>query len=127
MITIKTDENNDMFLDENNNLAMFNDITDNASNLGALLNVVKNVVQTHRYEIQLDMNKGIPYMSTIFDNGAYLSLWKSYMVEEISNVENVNYIESFTTEYDPSKYTLSYKCFINSKFGTGTLGNSYVV
>lgn len=118
---------NDLYLDENNNLAMFDDINVNLTNIEALLAVIKNVVQTHRFELQLDMNKGIPYMQTIFENSTLVSLWRSYMIEAIEDVENVNFVEYFNTTYDPTTYTLKYECIINSAFGRGVLNESYVV
>ena len=118
---------NDLYLDDNNNLAMLDNTNDNLTNIKALLAVIKNVVQTHRFELQLDMNKGIPYMQTIFENSTLVSLWKSYMIEAIEAVENVNFVEYFNTTYDPKTYTLKYECTINSAFGRGVLNESYVV
>lgn len=118
---------NDLYLDESNNLAIYDSVDNAVSNIEAVLAVVKNVVQTHKFELQLDMQRGIPYMSTIFESATLVALWQSKMVEAIEGVENVNFVELFNATYDRKTKILHYECRISTTFGTGALSNNYAV
>lgn len=104
----------DIYLDINNNLAI-------KSGEDALLDIITNVVRTRKYEIQYDMNKGIPYFETIFSDTGLLGLWRSYVIQEIENVGGVISIESLIYSLDESNKKLSYTCQIRTIYGESTL------
>lgn len=104
----------DIYLDINNNLAI-------KSKEDALLDIITNVVRTRKYEIQYDMNKGIPYFETIFSDTGLLGLWRSYVIQEIENVDGVISIESLIYSLDESNKKLSYTCQIRTIYGESTL------
>lgn len=104
----------DIYLDINNNLAI-------KSGEDALLDIITNVVRTRKYEIQYDMNKGIPYFETIFSDTGLLGLWRSYVIQEIENVDGVISIESLIYSLDESNKKLSYTCQIRTIYGESTL------
>lgn len=104
----------DIYLDINNNLAI-------KSGEDALLDIITNVVRTRKYEIQYDMNKGIPYFETIFSDTGLLGLWRSYVIQEIENVYGVISIESLIYSLDESNKKLSYTCQIRTIYGESTL------
>lgn len=104
----------DIYLDINNNLAI-------KSEEDALLDIITNVVRTRKYEIQYDMNKGIPYFETIFSDTGLLGLWRSYVIQEIENVDGVISIESLIYSLDESNKKLSYTCQIRTIYGESTL------
>lgn len=104
----------DIYLDINNNLAI-------KSGEDALLDIITNVVRTRKYEIQYDMNKGIPYFGTIFSDTGLLGLWRSYVIQEIENVDGVISIESLIYSLDESNKKLSYTCQIRTIYGESTL------
>lgn len=104
----------DIYLDINNNLAI-------KSGENALLDIITNVVRTRKYEIQYDMNKGIPYFETIFSDTGLLGLWRSYVIQEIENVDGVISIESLIYSLDESNKKLSYSCQIRTIYGESTL------
>ena len=52
---------NDICLDNNNNLCVI-------GSLDATMNVLKNVVRVNTGELQYNINKGVPYFQTIFNN-----------------------------------------------------------
>lgn len=104
----------DIYLDINNNLAI-------KSEEDALLDIITNVVRTRKYEIQYDMNKGIPYFETIFSDTGLLGLWRSYVIQEIENVDGVISIENLIYSLDESNKKLSYTCQIRTIYGESTL------
>ncbi len=104
----------DIYLDINNNLAI-------KSGEDALLDIITNVVRTRKYEIQYDMNKGIPYFETIFSDTGLLGLWRSYVIQEIENVDGVISVESLIYSLDESNKKLSYTCQIRTIYGESTL------
>lgn len=104
----------DIYLDVNNNLAI-------KSGEDALLDIITNVVRTRKYEIQYDMNKGIPYFETIFSDTGLLGLWRSYVIQEIENVDGVKSVESLIYSLDESNKKLSYTCQIRTIYGDATL------
>lgn len=104
----------DIYLDINNNIAI-------KSEEDALLDIITNVVRTRKYEIQYDMNKGIPYFETIFSDTGLLGLWRSYVIQEIENVDGVISIESLIYSLDESNKKLSYTCQIRTIYGESTL------
>ena len=57
----------DIYLDDKNNLAI-------KTGEEALLDVLNNVIRTRKYELQYDMNKGVPYFETIFSDSGLLGL-----------------------------------------------------
>lgn len=106
---------NDLVLDASGkNVLMVSDMT-------ALLNVVSNVARTMRFELQYNLNKGIPYMQTIFQDATKVALWASYMQEAILAVDKVKGISYFDIKYDPSKSLLSYTAGILTEYGSTTI------
>ena len=67
------------------------------------------------------MNKGIPYFETIFSDTGLLGLWRSYVIQEIENVDGVISIESLIYSLDESNKKLSYTCQIRTIYGESTL------
>ena len=83
----------DIYLDVNGNLAI-------KSEEQALLDILTNRIRTKKYEIQYDMNKGVPYFETIFVNTGMLGLWRSYVIDEIENTDGVISVESLIYSLD---------------------------
>lgn len=113
MKAFKTDENNDLFLDGTHNIAMCEDIE-------AVAQVCSNVVKCQLGELQFDVERGVPYLETIFaEGGADVPIWKSYMIEALEKVDGVQSVSSFETEIvgDVLKYTAQ----IETIYGTATI------
>ncbi len=83
----------------------------------ALQILVKNVELTNRFELQYNMEKGIPYMQTIFQDSTRVSLWASYVQEAILKVDGIKDISFFDIKYIPEKKTLNFIAGINTIFG----------
>ena len=88
-----------------------------SEDLDALQILVKNVELTNRFELQYNMEKGIPYMQTIFQDSTRVSLWASYVQEAILGIEGVRDISFFDVKYIPETKTLNFIAGINTNFG----------
>lgn len=88
-----------------------------SEDLDALQILVKNVELTNRFELQYNMEKGIPYMQTIFQDSTRVSLWSSYVQEAILSIDGVTGISFFDVKYIPETKTLNFIAGINTNFG----------
>ena len=111
MTGIALDETNDIYIDENKNLALCRDIE-------AVKTSVSCATKTNHGEIVLNTNLGIPYFETIFTAHPDIELWKSYMKEAILAVPKVLGILAFKTYIDYQKSLLKYTVVINTEYGT---------
>lgn len=104
----------DIYLDDNGNLAIKSDEQ-------AILDILTNRIRTKKYEVQYDMNKGVPYFETIFANTGLLGLWRSYVIEEIERTSGVISVESLLYSLDEGNKKLSYTCQIRTIYGETSL------
>ena len=108
---------NDIGLDESGkNLAMLSDEE-------AVMRVVKHRTQTCKYELLFDMNKGIPYTETIFDNPFYLPLWIDNLKKTIEETEEVVSVAYINPDLDSANRKLKYTCGITTIYGYRTFRN----
>lgn len=107
----------DIYLDDKNNLAI-------KTGEEALLDVLNNVIRTRKYELQYDMNKGVPYFETIFSDSGLLGLWRSYLIQTIENVNGVISVESLTYSLDEGSKKISYTCQIRTIYGETSLNGT---
>lgn len=112
MLTIATDENNDIYLDEFGNLAT-------VTGIAAIAQVCRNKVLTTYGELTYDVADGIPYFETIFTDPPNIELFQNAVVEALQNVEGVTRVKSFN--YSVSGGTLSYTAEIVTAYGDMTL------
>ena len=109
MTGIDLNENNDIYIDSNGNLALCKDIE-------AVKNSVLCSCRTNYGEIVLDTRKGIPYFETIFTAHPDIELWKSYMKQTILSVPKVLGIVAF--KHIIEKQILKYTVVISTEYGT---------
>lgn len=114
MTGIDVNENNDIFLDSNGNIALCKDIE-------AVKVSVSCATKTNYGEIVLDTNLGVPYFETIFVAHPDIELWKSYMKQAILAVPKVLGITAFKTYIDYQKSLLKYTVLINTEYGQGEI------
>ena len=108
---------NDIGLDDSGkNLAMLSDEE-------AVMRVVKHRAQTRKYELLFDMNKGIPYTETIFDNPFYLPLWIDNLKKTIEETEEVVSVAYINPDLDSANRKLKYTCGITTIYGYRTFRN----
>lgn len=128
MITLGTFDNsdptnifeNDIGLDDSQeNLALLSDEE-------AVMRIVKHRIQTKKYELQYDMNRGIPYFETIFDNSFYLPIWVDNMITTILGTEGVKSVEYFYPNLESGTHKLSYKCGVITTYGENTINGRVI-
>ena len=82
MLSIATDENNDIYLDEFGNLAT-------VTGIEAVAQVCRNTVLTTYGELTYDVDGGIPYFETVFTDPPNLELFQNAVVSALQNVEEI--------------------------------------
>lgn len=108
MLSIKTDDTNDLYLDELGNIVFARDVQ-------ALQQVISNNVKLQLGELQYDITRGVPYLETIFGENPDVNLWESYMQDAVEKVNNVIRIESIESTITDN--ILNYEIIILSTFG----------
>lgn len=109
MRTLLSDENNDLYL-VNNDLAM-------GEGQQAVAQIVNNVLRTQLGELSTDTTRGIPYLETVLGDNPDVNLWSSYMVNAINSIEYVNRVVSFVPKVDGQTNTLSFMSRISTIYG----------
>ena len=112
MLTLATNENNDLYVDASGNLGVSNDIY-------ALSNVIKNKALTTLGEPQYNQQNGIPYFETIFTDTPSIDLYQAKLINDIENTENVERVVSFN--YTDNNGILNYTVTIQTAYGDITL------
>ena len=112
MLTIATDENNDIYLDEFGNIAT-------VTGIEAVAQVCRNTILTTLGELIFNVNEGIPYFETVFSDPPNIELFQHAVVEALQTVEGVNSVKSF--EYSTNGDVLTYTALIQTIYGDLTL------
>ena len=110
MTGIALDETNDIYLDNEGNLALCKDVE-------AVKTAVSCATKTNYGEIVLNTRLGIPYFETIFVAHPDIELWKSYMKEAILAIPKVLGISYFKTYIDYQNSLLKYAVVIITEYG----------
>lgn len=108
MITIATNDSNDIYTDINGNLAMSKDIN-------ALANVSKNVILTTLGEPVYNQEDGIPYFETIFTDTPKIDLFQASQIAALERLEDVNRVSNY--EYTQQDGVYSYSLVEHTTFG----------
>ena len=76
--------------------------------LDAYSTVIADVVRTVRGEIQLDMERGVPYFETVFKSVNGIDIWKNDVRKRVLEFPFVKSIDSFDVSYANRKleYTM---------------------
>lgn len=112
MKTFNTNTNNDIFLDDLGNISV-------VESLDAETKIIENVIKTQRGELQLEIEKGVPYFETIFSSSGDVSIWQNFMTDEVESVEGVIRVESFDVKI--TENTLSYEMNILTDYGNSEI------
>lgn len=108
MKTIAINENNDIYLDSSNNLAINTD-------LNAMGNIIVNKSQTVKNEL-LYSDKGIDFFNTIFSSPYYPDLFQNELLNQIEDTEAVVTVSNFENEV--KDVVFSYKAEIETEYGS---------
>lgn len=108
MITISTNENNDIFLDSSGNIATSTDIN-------ALANVSKNKVLTTLGEPEYNQLDGIPYFETIFTDTPKIDLFQAAVIDTLESLDEVQRVTNF--DYEQNNGVFSYSLIEKTTYG----------
>lgn len=108
MITISTDENNDIFLDDSNSISFSKDKE-------AIANIMTNITRTQTGELMYDNSRGIPYMETVFSNPVNIDIFEASLINSVEKIDNVVNVKSI--EFIANNEILEYNMEVNTNFG----------
>lgn len=106
--TIATDQNNDIYMDGLNGLALKEDAE-------ALANIVLNRAQTVTGELQYDLAAGIPYFTTIFASPPDVQMWQAFVKTDVLSVPGILSVDSLTLKNENG--TLGFVLVATTVFG----------
>ena len=89
--------------------------------LDAYSTVIADVVRTVRGELQLDMERGVPYFETVFKSVNGIDIWKSDVRKRVLALSFVSSIDSFSAYCKPENHVLSYSMTVSTDNGTVTI------
>jgi hypothetical protein len=113
--TFAVNQNNDLYLDENGNIAIVNDIT-------AIEQACAQSVKTQQGEIIFDINRGIPNFDTVWSKGQQsIPQWEAAVRTIILSNEDVIAIQQF--QVSVAGNILNYQALIQTDFGLGLVNN----
>lgn len=101
----QTPQTHDLILTDGGLLATETDMT-------AYEVVVADALRTLVGELQLDLERGIPWMTTILAKRNRVAVWKHYVENRITEFDFVRRIESFNVEYDYTRNKVSFALVI---------------
>ena len=89
--------------------------------LDAYSTVIADVVRTVRGELQLDMERGVPYFETVFKSVNGIDIWKNDVRKRVLALSFVRSIDSFSASWKPENHILSYSMTVSTDNGTVTI------
>ena len=89
--------------------------------LDAYSTVIADVVRTVRGELQLDIERGVPYFETVFKSVNCIDIWKYDVRKMVLALSFVRSIDSFSASWKPENHILSYSMTVSTDNGTVTI------
>lgn len=114
-LTISTNNNNDIYLGANGNLAM-------SSGIDAVSNACKNAALAQLGEMIFAINDGMPNFQVVWKGAPNLPLFSSYLRDVLQGVSGVQQIESVAVYQDGD--VLKYTATILTDFGVRQLNGN---
>lgn len=109
-VTFLTDQQNDLYLDADGNIAMGRDIV-------AVMSVCDAVAETTRGECVFDVELGLPNFETVWNGVPNIPQWETAYRANIMAIDNVAEVVSLDTVVEDGQ--LKYEAVISTTFGTG--------
>jgi hypothetical protein len=116
MITIERNRSNDIFLNASGQFQLCDGKLCKAQILEAAILTVLG-------ELQFDVNTGIPYFSTVFENHSKIDLWAKHVSIRVRQFPWVNLISKFTYSFDTERNMLEYTMDVLVDEDIITIGN----
>lgn len=102
MRTIATNDNNDIFLDANHNLAI-------AGEEASAMQTVRHAVLTNLGELPLNVTAGVPYFQTVFKSSPDLDTFRQEVQRTAEKVEGVSRVSDFEMQAQNKVLRYSFK------------------
>ena len=90
----------------------------------SLANIIGETVRTVCGELQLDVNRGVPYFETVFKSVNGIDIWKNDVRKIVNGLSFVKSIVSFDVSWDPLNRKLNYEMVVETDEGKVTVGQS---
>ena len=90
----------------------------------SLANIIGDTVRTVCGELQLDVNRGVPYFETVFKSVNGIDIWKNDVRKIVNGLSFVKSIVSFDVSWDPVSRKLNYEMVVETDEGEVTVGQS---
>jgi len=114
MITIKTDSNRDIAVDQRGNFSFVRDIE-------ALKEVCEAYARAARNEMIHKMNKGMPFFEQVFSSQVNTPQFEAAFRARMSEIEQVQGVTSFRATVEEN--TLKYTAVISTVYGNIEVNN----
>lgn len=86
--------------------------------------IIGDTIRTVSGELQLDVNRGVPYFETVFKSVNGIDIWKDDVRKIMNGLSFVKSIVSFDVSWDPVSRKLNYKMVVETDDGEVTVGQS---
>lgn len=110
--TLAVNENNDLYLDKNGNIAIVYD-------LDATLQACQQAAQTILGEMVLQTDQGVPYFESVFIGSPNIAIYEAALKVAFLGVTGVEQIKSLTLTRENG--VLSYIANIQTIYGLGVI------
>ena len=87
-------------------------------------NIIGDTVRTVCGELQLDVNRGVPYFETVFKSVNGIDIWKNDVRKIVNGLSFVKSIVSFDVSWNPISKKLNYEMVVETDDGEVTVGQS---
>lgn len=116
-ITIQTDECNDIFVDDNGNLAI-------ATGNTAVAQGIRQALHFWRGQWFINQSEGVPYLERVFIQPVTAGLAANIIADTIRAVDGVLGVSDVRSEIEPFTRRLSYNSRITTEFGEDEISGS---
>ena len=87
-------------------------------------NIIGDTIRTVSGELQLNVNRGVPYFETVFKSVNGIDIWKDDVRKIMNGLSFVKSIVSFDVSWDPVSRKLNYEMVVETDEGEVTVGQS---
>lgn len=87
-------------------------------------NIIGDTIRTVLGELQLDVNRGVPYFETVFKSLNGKDIWKASVRKIVNDLPFVKSVESFDVSWNSPKRELNYKMVVKTDDGEVTVEQS---
>lgn len=113
---IGINENNDMYMDETNNIAIFSGQTSNKNGQTAIEQAAKTATLAQLTEMILFTTQGMPALQQVFVGSPNYSLYQTALVAAIENIDDVVSVTSLVLSATGG--IMSYTATVETIYGT---------